>query len=872
MFRRLLARVWNRGSPSDAEIARELQDHLDLEAESLGASQHTARSDARFAASRRFGNVGVARDAVRAVWHWAWLDELGQDVRHGARALSRSPAYSVAVVVTLAMGIGAGASTYSLSHAIHDPFPRLPQRRLLWITQSNAACGVDCTDVSPAGFAALRTRAPSMTPIGVFSWSTTLRTSGGSVLLRGFRLTPTAFEALDAPFAAGRGFPNDAGQEGGARLAILSYDFWVRQFGARTSVVDSIITLGGDPYRVTGVLGKDVVFPMVADVYAPFTPRASEASNYGARNYTVFARLTPGATLETAAAEARTIGAQLSRESPATDSGWVLRARPIADFHTDDVSMLETISAIASLLVFIAGCMSAANLGLSRLAARRHELALRAALGIRRGRLVRHLLTEALLLSLVASALGAVLARWGVHAMRDAIPASFAAFLPGWARLDLDIGALTVSLGMAVLAVIAFGALPALGATRTDLTTVLSDGGRASTGGVRRVRTRATLIVLEVSTALVLLTAAALLARSVRNMVEGNTGVRIDHTLVMELTMPRGMSDSATIEFYRQLEANLTSTTGIRAAGLATTTPLSNSFSGTSFQVADRAPAPKGHEPNAIDQHVTPGYADASGFHMLSGRMIGPQDGPGAQRIVVINQMMADAFWPRESAIGRVVTIDSTAWTVVGVASNVHHGGVDEPMRYTIYRSLFQVPLPYGVVAVSTSGEPDMIRDVVRAVVARTDPSVAIGEMMTMEQMQGRHVSAFVMMADLLVVLAVVTMTIAIVGLYGLIAYGVAQRTRELGVRVALGARPRDILGHVVWGALRLTIVAVVFGLIGAALFARLLVALLYRVTPGDPGTYVAASASLLGVALVAALIPSIRAARVDPMVALRSD
>jgi len=870
MLRRLLARIWRRGSPSDDEIAQELQDHLDLETEALGALRQATPSDARFAAKRRFGNVAAAREAVREVWHWAWFDELTQDLRHGVRALVRNPGYSIAVVVTLAMGIGAAAATYSLSHAIHNPFPRLPQHKLLWITQTSAACAPDCTEVSPAGFAALRMRAPSMTPIGVFSWSTLLREPSGSVSLRGFRVTPTAFQVIEAPFAVGRGFPNDAGQQGGAKLVVLSYDFWVRQFGARASVVDSIITLGGDPYRVTGVLDKDVAFPMVADVYAPFMPRVSEASIHDSRNYSVFARLTPGGTMATAAAETRAIGAQLIRESPTTDSGWVLRARPMADFHTDDVSIIETICAVAALLVFVAGCMSAANLGLSRLAARQHELALRTALGVGRWRLVRHLLTEALLLSIVASALGAALAHWGVHAMRDAIPASFAAFLPGWARLDLDLGAMTFTLGMAVLAVAAFAVLPALRATHTDLKSALSDGGRASTGAVRSTRSRAMLIVLEVSTALVLLTGATLLTRSVRNMITGNAGVRIDHTLVMELTMPSGISDSAMIDFYQHVDANLNSAPSIRAAGIATSTPLSNSFAGAVFQIPGRSPAPKGHALSAIDQHVTPRYAEASGFHIVSGRMIGQQDVRGGLHAVVINEMMAEAFWPGESAIGRIVNIDTTSWTVVGVSSNVHHGGLDEPMRYTMYRSIFQVPLQNSVIAVSTSGDPAMMRDSVRRIVARTDPSAALGEMMTMEDMQARHVSPFAMMADMLGVLAVVTITIAVVGLYGLIAYGVAQRTRELGVRVALGARPRDILTHVVWGAVRLTIVALVVGLLGAALFARLLVALLYRVTAGDPGTYIAVSAGLLTVALIAALIPSIRAARVDPMVALR--
>ncbi len=869
MLRRLLARFTHRDSPTDAEIARELRDHLALEAESFNASKATA-SDASSKARRRFGNVTVATEAVREIWRWTWLDHLAQDTRHGVRALARSPAYSVAVVISLAIGIGAAASTYSLSHAIHDPFPRLPQHKLVWITQTNANCAPDCTEVSPAGFAALGARAPSITPIGAYGWTTSLRTADGSVLVRGYRLTPNALDLIEAPLAAGTGFPRDAGKAGGPELVVLSYAFWQDQFGGRRGVIDSTITLNDVAYRVTGVLAKDVVFPMAADAYAPFVPRASESSTYGSRTYMAFGRLAPNATLASAAAEARVVGAQLARESPATDSGWVLTARPIADFHTDDVLILERISALAALLVFLAACLSAANLALSRMAARRHELALRAALGVRRWRLARHLLTESLLLSLVASVFGAALARVAVHAIRGAIPSSFAAFLPGWARLDLDAGALVFALVSAVLAVVAFGVLPVVRATRVDLTSVLTDGGRASTGGVNSARTRAALIVLEVSTTLVLLTAASLLARSVRNMIRGDAGVRIDHTLVAQFSLPRGTSDSAMVEFYRRLNENFRTAPGIRAAGVATTTPLSNNFNGTVFQIPGRAPAAKGRELSAIDQHVTPKYDEASGFHVTAGRMIGEQDVPGSKHAVVINQMMADAFWPREGAIGQEVTIDSAPWTIVGVASNVHHGGLDEPMRYTIYRSILQEPLSYGTIAAWTAGEPDRMRDALRRVVMRTNPSVAVGEMMTMADMQARHVSPFAMMAGMLGVLAMLTMTIAVVGLYGLIAYDVAQRTRELGVRMALGARPLDILAHVAGRAVRLTALAVVIGVVGAALFSRLLGVMLYRVTAGDPLTFVSDSAALLIVALAAAIVPSWRAARVDPTIALR--
>jgi putative ABC transport system permease protein len=252
--------------------------------------------------------------------------------------------------------------------------------------------------------------------------------------------------------------------------------------------------------------------------------------------------------------------------------------------------------------------------------------------------------------------------------------------------------------------------------------------------------------------------------------------------------------------------------------------------------------------------------------------MIGAQDeaSPTDQRAIVVNRYLADAMWPHVSPIGRVVIVDSVRWTVVGVASNVYHGGLDEPLRYTVYRSIYQAPESYASVAVWTTGDPLAMRDAIRSVVARTDPGVAVGDIMTMVAMQARHVSAFTMMGGMLAVLALVTMTIAAVGLYGLIAYGVAQRRREIGVRIALGARPVDIVAQIGAGAVKLTMVGIVFGMIGGFLFARLLRVILYRVTAGDPTTFVGVSSTLLGIALMAALIPSWRAARVDPTVALR--
>src|SRR6185312_5373014 len=429
--------------PNDDEIDRELRDHLELDAEALGAA-----ADPRSAARRRFGNVTGIGESVREVWRWAWLEQLEQDARHGWRALIRSPAYSGAVVITLALGVGAGAAMFSFSEAIHRPFPQLAQDRLVWITQRSATCP-DCDEVSPAALAAMRARARSIQPIGVAGWRTSLGTAEGSEMLSGFEVSPNAFTLIGAPFALGRGF---------------------------AAVLDSAITIGGKARTVVGVLGKDIVFPMGADAYAPLPFNAADAQNYGARSLNAFARLTPGATIDAARAEAATVAAELARESPKTDSGWALAVRPITRYHTDDIVIIERIAGIAALLVFLAACMSAANLALSRITARRGELALRGALG--------------------AGAVGVVLAIWALHALRGAMPADFAAYAPGWAHLGIDARALAFTFAVSVLAMAAFALLPVVRGTRVDLAGVLADGGRASTGGARGTRTRSVLVVL----------------------------------------------------------------------------------------------------------------------------------------------------------------------------------------------------------------------------------------------------------------------------------------------------------------------------------------------------------------------------------------
>lgn len=857
-------------APSDAEVEREIADHLALEAE----ERATDGSSPAGGSGVPFGRAATM-ESTREVWRWVSLDQLGQDVRHSLRALKRTPAYSLASIITLGCGIGAATIAFSFGDAVfRRPFPLLPQDQLVWLTEHSPRCPT-CTELSPAAFALAGVRAASLGSVVATSrWRTPFRGAGdaGSETVEGFQVSPETFTAISAPFALGHTFDPRDGQPDRPDVAIVSYDFWRTKLGASRTVIDSSITLGGAPRRLVGVLAQGVAFPTAADVYTPLVLPLSSANDYGSRYLDVFARLAPGATMDAVRREIAVVSRRLADDSPKTDADWDMTARALVEFHTDDVAMMRTLTDVATLLVFLAACLSVANLTLARAAARRGELAVRAALGGRRVRLARHLIVEALIVGLAGGLLGALLAAEGIGGLRAAMPVSLSRFVPGWSAFHLDARVLAFAMCVSIGAVAVFATLPILRATRVNLAEAFSENGRTAGGSVYGTRARAVFVVVEVSVSLVLLTGATLLGRSVRNMVGGDPGVRRDNALTMHLTLENGLSDSAMRDVYRRLDVALDAESGIRGAGVASTTPLSNSWWGAPFEIPGRAPGLNEHGLSANDQRVTPRYLPASGVRILDGRGIASTDSAGGQRVVVVSKLLSTAMWPTGAAVGRTMRIGGAVWTVVGVAGDVHHGGFDEPVRYTIYRAIDQASSLRSDLFVWTSGDPDAMRATVRRVVATVDPNAGIGDLQTMRELEARHVSPFRMIARLLGVLAIVTTIIAVVGLYGVIAYGVAQRRREISVRIAVGAQRRDIIAQIAGSAVRLTGIGVLIGGAGALVFARLLEAMLYGVGAGDPRTPLAAGLVLLTAAALAAFIPAWRASSIDPTTALRSD
>src|SRR6185437_2961722 len=567
--------------PTSDEIARELRDHLELEAQEIGARGVDATTAAALA-HRRFGNVTLALENVRAEWRVGWIDQLSRDVRHGLRGLRRSPVYTITAATTLALGIGASVAVFSLGyHVLERPFPLFPQDRLVWIVQRSPRQCPTCDKASPGAYEALREHTASLSAVGAAQlWRATLRGSGEepSNLVHGYLVTANLFRLVAAPFALGRDFPTDADRAGRSGVAVLTYDFWQRRFHGSRGVLDSTIMLDGNPRRVVGVLARHVVFPTESQFYLPLVLTAADANEHASRYLDIFARLAPGATVAGAQREAAVLSARLATEYPRPNADWQLVPLPLRSFHTDGVALLVRIFAVAAALVLLAACVSVANLALARTSARRREVALRAALGGQRGRLVRTLLVEALLVAFVGGLIGVGLAAWGIHAAANIVPAELARYSPGMALTHVDGRALAFTVVMCVITAVMFAALPALRVTSAPLSSVLTDGGRSSAGDAHGARLRAALVVVEVSVALALLSAAVLLTRSVRNMMRGDPGVRLDHVLTTQLSLPRGTSDSAARVFITRLDERLRQERGIIQAGVVSTTPLSNNW------------------------------------------------------------------------------------------------------------------------------------------------------------------------------------------------------------------------------------------------------------------------------------------------------
>ena len=804
------------------------------------------------------------------------------DIRFAFRSLLTTPSFTALVVVVLGLGIGANTAIFSVVHAVLlEPLPFADASRLVSIETFGR--GLD--DERGADSVAYPDfddwRAQSTTIQGMSGYAVggaTLTGRGDALALRASFVTPGFFPLLGVEPVHGRLFTSEDDVKGAAGVALISEPVWRQHFSVDPSIVGQAISLDGRAFTIVGVLPEAFQFPVQPEPVQLWVPMGSLPftgdfkERRGASFMNAIGRLGPGVRIEQAQAEMSAIAARLATDHPRTNARREVRIAPLKDRLVQEyrLGLVVLLAAVAAVLLI--GCANVANLLLARGAARRKEIAIRAALGAGRARIVRQLLIESVVLALVAGAVGLLVALWGVAGLVAASPVE----IPRLGEVGVDGRVLGFTTLVSMATGLLFGLAPALHLSRAGSDESLKDAGRGSSAGAA-TRTRQVLVVAEVALSLALLASAGLLVRSFLQLRQVDPGFVPQQALTMNLLLPDAKypDNAARVAFYRRLLDATAALPGALSRGISTTVPLSGNSLGMGFRIDGRPDEP-GNRPVATAYAVSPDYFVSMGIPLRAGRAFTERDDERAPAVVVVSESLAQRYWPGEDAIGKRVTIgfnDLGSAEVVGIAGDVKQTGLAEAPRPQLYTAFPQAPWPFLAIVVRTAAaDPVALGPELRAAIALIDPDQPPGEIQTVEQFVAQSMAASRFQALLVASFAGLALLLAGSGLYGVLAYGVAQRRREIGIRMALGAQASDLRTMVVSQAIGMGALGLVVGTLAALVSARVIASLLYGVGPADPATFAAVGTLLLGVVAIAAYLPARRATRVDPIVALRSE
>jgi len=802
-----------------------------------------------------------------------------RDLRYAIRMLGQSPGFTGAAVVALALGIGATTAIFSVVNAVLlRPLPYPDPGRLVLVKEHNQ--GVPVGTTSFATYADWEARGQTLERVAAIrSWYPTLTGQGEPERLQAMRVSASFFGLLGVAPQLGRDFLETEDRPDAWRAIVLSQGLWRRRFGGDPQVIGRRVALSGESFTVVGVMPAEFEEALSANFYEPAELWAP--LGYGAalpyacrtcRHLRVVARLKPGVTLEQAGAEVDAITRGLAREHPQDYAGAGATLLPLQEQFVSSIRPALYLMLGAVGVVLLVACANLANLLLARAARRRREMAVRAALGAGRARLLRQLLTESLLLAVVGAGGGLLLVVWGLDALVALAPSD----LPSVVGAQLDTRVLLFTLGLTVLTGLVFGLAPALHASRVDLQSALRDEGRGTTGGGPG-RLRGLLVSGELALSLVLLIGAGLLVRSFVRLSQVSPGFDARGLLTMQVSAlgPRYEDEARVRAFYEEVLRRVAGLPGVESAAMVSNLPLGGNRDQAGLHVEGRPLANAAEAPSPERYGVSPDYLRAMRIPLRRGRILSERDGPDAPRVALIGESVARRVFAGEDPLGKSIRLggpDSPTRTIVGVVGDVSHDGLEVAPDLQIYVPHAQWSVPYMQLVIRAAGDPAALAGAVRRELWAVDPDQPVYRVATMEQLISATVARRRFLTLLLNLFAGVALVMATIGTYGLISYTVAQRAPEFGLRVALGAQPGDIYRLVLRQGARLALAGVGAGLAIALALARVLASLLYGVSATDPLIFGAISLLLLSVALIASYVPARRAAKVDPVVALRQE
>jgi putative ABC transport system permease protein len=810
------------------------------------------------------------------------METFVQDLRYGVRMLIKKPGFTVVALIALALGVGANTAIFSVVNAVLlRPLGYQESEKLIVVWSNNTREGNARYPVAAANFVDFKDQNRVFDQLAAYLSFTPNMTMAGAtepVQVATSSVSPELFSLLGVEAAHGRTFFDEEAQIGKDQVALLSYGVWQRQFGGDQNILGQTATLDGVPYTIIGVMPKDFYFLYRnADLWLPLSFNTRFNPNFTITNRAggalgLIGRLKSDVSIAQARAEMDAIAARLADQHPTVNNGIGVTLVPLDEQITESVRPALLVLLAAVSFVLLVACANVATLLLARASSRQKEIAIRAAMGAGRIRLIRQLLTESILLSVLGGALGVLLAIWGI----DLILALSPSEIPRRDEIGIDASVLLFTLGLSALTGIIFGLVPALLISKSDLHESLKEGGRSSAGSTRQ-GVRSVLVVSQVALTLVLLVGAGLLIKSFVRLMNVDPGFKTENLLVMGIAVPTSLraSPPQKTAYYHELFERIRAIPGVEAVGAVTRLPLT-ARGVTSRLTIEGRPVAAGEEPEIEFRRASSDYFRALGVKLIDGRFFTDQDTAQSPEVVIINQSAARRFWPDDDPVNKRVRTAQAAnapWlTVVGVIGDVKHFGLDADARPEIYISSDQAPPDGPFMVVRTATDPMSVAASVRAQVGGMNKDQPVNTIQTMDEVLSASVAQRRFNMLLLGIFAALALLLAAVGIYGVISYSVAQRTQEIGLRMALGAQTRDVLGMVIAQGTKLALAGVGLGLIASFFLTRLMTSLLFNVSATDPLTFLAVSLLLVGLAFLASYIPARRAAKVDPMVALRHE
>ena len=877
----------------EAEIVEELSQHLEQEYE-RALSRGASEKEAREGVLQELNTPDLLNRELKNLEPRAWQNavtsgtpqkrnifaDLGQDVRYALRMLAKNPAFTAIAVVALALGIGANTAIFSVVNAVLlRPLPFKHPEQLVMAWENAAHLGFPKDTPSPANFLDWQKQAQSFSGMAAMAERAfNLTGIGEPERLEGRRISANLFDLLGVPALLGRSFVAEDDQPG-SHVVLLSYSLWQRRFGSDPGVIGRALALNGESYTVVGVMPRFLQLPGYStrndQLWVPIAFPQEEASQRGNHFLEVIARLKPGITLRQAQAEMETIATRLAQQYPIYNMRRGAVVVPLHEQVVGDIkpALLVLLGAVG--FVLLIACANVANLLLARAAVRQKEIALRLALGASRSRLTRQFLTESVLLAIFGAGLGLLLAWIGIRILGTFLPPSISQIEP----INIDGTVLIFTALAAVLTGIAFGLAPAIHGSHLNLNDTLKESGRDSAGGVKGHRARGLLVIGEVAISFVLLIGAGLLINSFFHLRKLDPGFRADHLLTMkvDLSEVKYPDRDHRAGFFDEVIRRVRALPGVQSAAVANNLPLTYNGDSMTVSIEGLPDPPPDQQLDVIYRVIGPGYFRTMGIPIIHGRDFTEQDEGDAKDVVVISEKTAEHFWPGQDPIGKrlkpgLSTSNSPWREVIGIVKDVRQNDLIAPPKMQMYLSYRQLKnIPANALVVRTTIEPISLAGSVRNAIWSVDKDQSVADIDTMDHIVAEAVARQRFSMFLLGFFAAVALLLASVGIYGVMSYSVAQRTREIGIRMALGARRADVLQMTVKDGLKLVGAGMLLGVMAAFVLTRVMATLLYGISATDPITFLGISVVLLAVAILASYVPALRATKVDPMIALRA-